>query len=581
MKKNVMALSIAAMIGGLGFAGAASAAVIVGGGAAPAAPATGATAAEVKTAAVAGKLIPANATGLAIADGGVGNALVVPYFNAQNGNMTVLHVTNTDTNNGKVVKVRFRSAANSDDLLDFQLFLSPGDVWTAAVTADADGLTQLVTSDNTCTVPHIAKNTFIPFRKGNLPAFAADQNKLTREGYVEIFNIADITNADAWTSAGVADGAGTEKSPLYKNTKHVNGVAPCSVAGSAARTALDNLAIKTHTEDSAAKAGMQTPTGGLVGDWYIQNVAQSTTFAGTATAIVATAAAGAKPYANFTHFPQVAEPEVLAVAADANKLTADALFRTDAYAADGTAFGATPAKTLLSEDVPDLSTPMLPADIGDAKIQAQKLLTALAVKSVSNQYALNASVSGKTDWVFSMPARRYNVVANYAAVSGTSGATGPTSANAKYRLFTPVTAGAPAAADWFRPIIAGAAGNTTVDSATGNICVYADKQTFWDREETTGTTGPTFSPGASTKASFCGEVSVLAMADTGASVLGAQVARSDTNPGYASGWARIDTANAGPGLPIVGASFIKLTNPSAAPGIMGTYGITWPHRYTK
>ena len=113
MKKNVLALSIAAMIGGLGFAGAASADVV--------------------------RMATSTATALELAEGGVGHALVVPYFNAQNGNMTVLHVVNTDTANGKAVKVRFRGAANSDDILDFQVFMSPGDVWTGAVTAGADG----------------------------------------------------------------------------------------------------------------------------------------------------------------------------------------------------------------------------------------------------------------------------------------------------------------------------------------------------------------------------------------------------------------------------------------------------------
>ncbi|NOJ99658.1 cell surface protein, partial [Corallococcus coralloides] len=108
MKKNVLALIIAAMIGGLGFAGAASADVVVG--AAP--------------------LTVTNATSMSFAEGGVGHALLVPYFNAQNGNMTVLHVVNTDTSNGKAVKVRFRGALNSDDILDFQVFMSPGDVWT-------------------------------------------------------------------------------------------------------------------------------------------------------------------------------------------------------------------------------------------------------------------------------------------------------------------------------------------------------------------------------------------------------------------------------------------------------------------
>src|SRR5256885_9272446 len=87
MKKNVLALSIATMIGGLGFAGAASAALTVN-------------------------------------ESGTGHILVVPYYTAQNGNATVFHLTNTDLVNGKAVKVRFRGASNSDDVLDFQVFRS-------------------------------------------------------------------------------------------------------------------------------------------------------------------------------------------------------------------------------------------------------------------------------------------------------------------------------------------------------------------------------------------------------------------------------------------------------------------------
>lgn len=139
MKKNVLALSIAAMVGGLGFAGAASAGVIVGTGAAPTAAVLGAS----------------NAQSFALSEGGTGHNLVVPYFSAQNGNMTVLHLVNTDTRNGKAVKVRFRGAANSDDLMDFQVFLSPQDVWTAAVSQGANGVLQLASSDNTCTLPRL------------------------------------------------------------------------------------------------------------------------------------------------------------------------------------------------------------------------------------------------------------------------------------------------------------------------------------------------------------------------------------------------------------------------------------------
>ena len=107
MKKNVLALSIAAMIGGLGFAGAASAAVVQG------------TAGFVPGT----TMTTTNATTLELSEGGVGHMLLVPYYSAQNGNMTVLHVVNTDTVNGKAVKVRFRGAANSDDVMDFQVFM--------------------------------------------------------------------------------------------------------------------------------------------------------------------------------------------------------------------------------------------------------------------------------------------------------------------------------------------------------------------------------------------------------------------------------------------------------------------------
>lgn len=584
MKKNVMALSIAAMIGGLGFAGAASADVLVGTGAGNGSDAQ--TVTDIQKASPAGMIVKASATGLEVSRGGVGHALVVPYFNVQNGNMTVLHVTNTDQFNGKVAKVRFRSAANSDDLLDFQVFLSPGDVWTAALTADANGLAQIVTADTTCTVPALTTGVAQSFNNSTsrLPAYldVAGRNALTREGYVEIFAVADITGVKAWDASG-GTSASTSFSPLYNATKHATGTPPCATAGSAARTLLNNLAISDFTtEDAAAKAGLQTSTGGLMGDWYIINVPQTTVFAGPSTAVVANTGAGTAPArANFMHFAQLGNP--LVAAAGANGVTADPLFRTNVFDATG-ALVAAAALPMLNYDAPDLSTPFIGA-AGDAatRAQAQALLGALAVKSVTNQYALDPSITAKTDWVFSMPARRYNVAANYAAVTG-SGATGATSANAKYRLFTDLN-GAGQAGDYFYaaatvayPAAAGfkAGGNTTVEAATGNICVYADGQKFFDREETFSTSGPVFSPGTASSVAFCGETSVLAFQDTGVSVLGASVARSTvTSSIYTNGWGVLDTTNAGLGLPIIGDAFIKLSNPNAKPGTSGTYGITW------
>ena len=183
MKKNLLSLSIAALIGGLGVAGVANAGVAQLGTGAAAPAASGA----------AGRANLTNATALGISPAGIGHILMVPYFTAQNGNATLLSVVNTDAKNGKAVKVRFRGAANSDDLLDFQVFLSPGDVWTANVAKGADGRSVLTTADNSCTQPAIPA-AGAAFGTGRLPAtFTAEQKAAqTLEGYVEIFNMADV-----------------------------------------------------------------------------------------------------------------------------------------------------------------------------------------------------------------------------------------------------------------------------------------------------------------------------------------------------------------------------------------------------
>ena len=581
MKKNVLALSIAAMIGGLGFAGAASAAVLSGTG-----PAT-----------YDGSLLtPSNATGLEFSEGGVGHQLLVPYYTVQDGNMTVIHLVNTDTANGKAVKVRFRGASNSDDVLDFQVFLSPQDVWTAAVTAGSDGVAQIVTADNTCTVPRLNPGVAQPFFTTRVNP-NSDKAEQTREGYVEIFNIADIPNVKNVRWAAATTPTTAANSPLYTLTKHKNGVAPCS-AGGADWTALEQIAITdfakdaTSPEAAAAKVGFDTPTGGLYGDWYIINVPKTTTFSGGATALRATGGTTVTR-GNFVHFPQDD-----GVVAGIDNFTADPLFRTTSVDAANAPFGATPALDAGNYDLPDFSTPYLTAasyasttllDADNPLEQAALLTNALAVKSVSNQYATDESISAKTDWVFSLPTRRYSVAANYAILSDSTNTKGY--AHDSYRLFSVLTPFLPAGVSnsWFYPKVGTVASNTAVDS-NGNICVTVAGQTFYDREESTQvvTNGSVFSPakpGAATKFSLCGEVSVLAFKDAGVSVLGASsnIARQTAASSviYTNGWGVLDTSNGTAGLPILGASFIKLTNPTASTGFSGTYGITWPHRYTK
>lgn len=86
---------------------------------------------------------------------GQGQALLYPYYSVENttdggsNNYTVIHLTNTK-NEFKAVKVRFREYQDSKDVLDFNLYLSPEDMWTGAVFMGEDGKPRLMTNDTSC-----------------------------------------------------------------------------------------------------------------------------------------------------------------------------------------------------------------------------------------------------------------------------------------------------------------------------------------------------------------------------------------------------------------------------------------------
>jgi hypothetical protein len=134
--------------------------------------------------------------------GGLGEVLVYPYYTVNGGNSTVITIVNT-TVDGKAVKVRFLEAYNGRDVLDFNLYLSPHDVWVGQVTPVGSGA-GIITNDNTCSVP------LIP-HPGNPLAFATaafdggtaqgtdggptDASR-TREGYVEVIEMGTVLNTD-------------------------------------------------------------------------------------------------------------------------------------------------------------------------------------------------------------------------------------------------------------------------------------------------------------------------------------------------------------------------------------------------
>jgi len=80
-----------------------------------------------------------------------GDALIFPWFLAlDNGFQSKITVINTDTINSVVAKVVLRSAKNSQEVLDFLIYLSPADVWTAKIYIDTDNVVKIYSSDDSC-----------------------------------------------------------------------------------------------------------------------------------------------------------------------------------------------------------------------------------------------------------------------------------------------------------------------------------------------------------------------------------------------------------------------------------------------
>src|SRR6202171_577341 len=120
---------------------------------------------------------------------GLGQVLIYPYYTTQGTNApynSLLSVVNS-TNSGKVVKVRFLEGKNSFEVLDFNLWLSPKDVWTTAIIPMGAGA-GIITSALSCTTPPIpaAGQPFTNVKFVEDGAFAGTGLDRTKEGYVEI-----------------------------------------------------------------------------------------------------------------------------------------------------------------------------------------------------------------------------------------------------------------------------------------------------------------------------------------------------------------------------------------------------------
>ncbi len=274
---------------------------------------------------------------------GLGQVLLYPVYTADNGNYTAIHVTNT-TNQTKAVKVRFVEGMNSAEVLDFNLYLSPEDVWTGVIERTATGA-RLKTSDTSCTVGAIGANG-VAFRDFVYAGDSVNGPARARVGHVEVIEMGVIDAANP-SSNGAA---------LAAAIKHgANGVpANCGLVTSTFTGA-------STAWSSATTSALGAPTGGLYGSANIVNVDAGTEVGFDAVAV-----------ANFTALQTHSRP-------------GDTL--PNLGQADLVAF------------FPDGSS----ADYTDGLDTVSSIL---AKTSIANDYAVGAGLNAQTDWVVTFPTKR-------------------------------------------------------------------------------------------------------------------------------------------------------------------------------
>jgi hypothetical protein len=166
-----------------------------------------------------------NPTFMFVNPGGLGDALIYGYYNVRDGKVSVFGLVNTDETFGARVRIRFREAADvpasanrdcdgdhvedpqgSHEVLDFDICLSPGDMWTGRIISDASGAATLKSddtdtfvqfTDQALTGSDIFPTRFpngVQFKFGTANTVSAITADNTREGYFEVIAERQLTD---------------------------------------------------------------------------------------------------------------------------------------------------------------------------------------------------------------------------------------------------------------------------------------------------------------------------------------------------------------------------------------------------
>ena len=302
-----------------------------------------------------------------------GEALVFPLYSTQGGNDTYIHIVNT-TAQYKAVKVRMLEGKESLESLGFNLYMSPQDHFSFAITADGDGAL-LRTADTSCTVPAISGD--VPFTDLLWADTVGTKESREQMGYVEVIEMGQIDEGSG-TAADIlhTDGTPGDCAQLVTNWSVVEGAEGAWYGEASAElvdAGSDEASVGT-TDFNATWSG-----GGLYGVATVINVAEGTSFGYDAVAIEDLVEAGSSGSV-FHYPPGDTRPD----------------FDDPAVA------------TTANVNVDGVQTTYMRGVTNRADTVSALFMT----DSIANDYVVDAGLNALTDWVVTMPTKsnHYNSV---------------------------------------------------------------------------------------------------------------------------------------------------------------------------
>jgi hypothetical protein len=351
---------------------------------------------------------------------GTGEVLIFPYYNTNNSFQTSVSVTNT-TSAYTIFKIRFRESDNSQDVLDFNVYMSPYDVWTGTV-RQIDGVANLISDDTTCTYPpndvvlnaetgvlnpdlYTGETPLTEAQKGwNLKAaYTNVDDSDPLEGYIEVFEIGNILPEQKLFVDSTKDGEidkDTDKS-YTAGVVHVDGMpADCSVVETAWKYGIGQQGAKNTASEIEngelsfkynANGNLKAPYGGLYGMTIFLDMINGGAYVADPVAID-----------NWSTVAQHYRPN------DVDNFLLPSLASGNVWnsarmnSASGLTQRTWPASIDVGLNDGDSQTPRSGANPGPVS-------HVLATKSLANDYFVDPTFDGSTDWVVTFPMRKHGI----------------------------------------------------------------------------------------------------------------------------------------------------------------------------